>query len=64
MPDPTTTEPDYDAEMKLPPGMTCSDCAHIKRCLAFGFTSADATLCDFHPSRYRAAIARATQVAK
>lgn len=47
-------EPNYDEEMKLPQGKTCGDCAHIKRCLAFGFTRATATSCDFHPSRFRA----------
>lgn len=48
-------EPDYDAEMKLPDGKTCEDCAHWKRCKGFGFTVAGATSCDFHPSRWREA---------
>lgn len=46
-------EPDYAAEMKLPPGKTCGDCVHCKRCCAmFGHTPTD-TYCDFWPSRYR-----------
>lgn len=46
-------EPDYEAEMKLPPGKTCGDCRHVLRCLAFGYTSSEArTGCDFHPNRF------------
>ena len=47
-------EPDYEAGMRLPDGKTCGDCAHIRRCSSFGFSSAEAVSCDFHPSRYRA----------
>lgn len=47
-------EPDYDAEMRLPGGLTCSDCAHAKRCFGFGFSSPGRTSCDFWPSRFRA----------
>lgn len=46
-------EPDYEAEMRLPEGKTCGDCAHIRRCSAFGFSSAVNMSCDFHPSRFR-----------
>lgn len=47
-------EPDYDAEMRLPPGKTCGDCAHCKRCCAmFGRVPED-TSCDWWPSRFRA----------
>lgn len=36
----------------LPNGKTCGDCAHAKRCAAFGFTdSLDNTYCSFIPSR-------------
>lgn len=48
-------EPDHEAEMKLPPGNTCGDCVHIRKCLAmFGHIPSD-TYCDFWPSRYREA---------
>lgn len=33
----STQEPDYDAEMRLPPGKTCNDCAYSQRCFGFGF---------------------------
>lgn len=46
-------EIDYDAAMRLPPGKTCGDCAHVRRCVAmFGHVPAD-TACDFYPSRFR-----------
>lgn len=45
-------EPDYDAEMQLPPGKTCVDCIHFRRCnLIFGHVATD-TRCDWHPSRF------------
>jgi hypothetical protein len=48
-----TIEPDYDAEMALPPGKTCGDCVHCRRCCAiFGHVPSD-TRCDWWPSRYR-----------
>jgi hypothetical protein len=48
-------EIDYDAAMRLPPGKTCGDCVHIRRCVGmFGHVPAD-TSCDFFPSRYREA---------
>lgn len=38
----------------LPVGKSCGDCAHIKRCEAFGFTdSRERVECDFGPSRFR-----------
>lgn len=47
-------EPDYHAEMRLPPGKTCGDCVHLSRCIGFGFTSsAENVSCDFWPRRYR-----------
>lgn len=49
-------EPNYDPtdpdKMRLPQGVTCGDCYHIKRCKAiFGHTEAD-TYCDWSPSRF------------
>ena len=39
-------------KMKLPAGLTCGDCAHIKRCKAmFGHTESDVS-CDWAPSRF------------
>lgn len=44
------TDPD---KMRLPSGVTCGDCAHIRRCtLMFGHTATD-TYCDWSPSRFR-----------
>ena len=48
-------EPDYDAEMKLPEGKRCDDCAHAYRCFNLGYSQSGRTTCDFWPSRYRAA---------
>ncbi len=48
------TEPDYDAEMRLPVGKTCDDCVHSRRCFGFGFSEAGRTSCDFWPTRFRA----------
>lgn len=46
--------PDYDAEMTLPPGKTCSDCVHLRRCMrVLGCTSPERTSCDFYPNRFR-----------
>ena len=47
-------EPNYSAEMQLPPGKTCADCVSIRRCTAFGFSAADNAYCDFWPSRFQA----------
>lgn len=55
-----SSEPNYEAEMRLPPDKTCDDCAHARRCFAFGFSKPGRTNCDFWPSRFRAAIAKAT----
>jgi hypothetical protein len=41
-----------DASMLLPTGKTCAACAHVERCVAFGFSSRSATACDFAPSRF------------
>lgn len=49
-----TAEPDYAAEMKLPEGRTCDDCAHSRRCFAFGFAKSGNTSCDFWPNVFRA----------
>jgi hypothetical protein len=51
------SEPDYDAEMRLPDGMTCADCRHGWRCDAlFGAVRRAFTSCDFWPSRYIAKV--------
>lgn len=49
---PDEREPDYHAEMRLPPGVSCADCKHVKRCSGFGFTSPVRTSCDFWPNRF------------
>ena len=42
------TDPD---KMRLPKGVTCGDCVHIRRCSAiYGHTATD-TYCDWSPSR-------------
>jgi hypothetical protein len=39
-------------KMKLPAGVTCGDCFHIRRCKAiFGHVETDTT-CDWSPSRF------------
>jgi hypothetical protein len=39
--------------MNLPDGQTCGGCAHLGRCVAFGFTSGpDRRVCDFFPRRF------------
>lgn len=51
------TDPD---KMRLPTGINCGDCLHIRRCKGmFGHTETD-TYCDWSPSRFRAVIAKAT----
>lgn len=46
-------EPNYDAEMKLPAGKTCGDCANCRHCTGmYGIKPTD-TSCDFWPGRYR-----------
>jgi len=53
------TDPD---KMRLPSGVTCGDCRHIKRCKAmFGHVEADA-YCDWSPSRFAAAVNHTPQV--
>lgn len=47
-------EPDYDAEMRLPDGVTCDGCVHSKRCFGFGFSQTGRTSCDFWPNRFAA----------
>ena len=56
------SEPDYQKEMELPEGKTCSDCYHAYRCTALGYSKGDRTSCDFYPSRYREAPAAAQGV--
>ena len=43
------TDPD---KMRLPTGVTCGNCHHIRRCKAiYGHTESD-TYCDWSPSRF------------
>jgi hypothetical protein len=56
------TEPDYEAERKLPDGKTCADCRHGPTCGAlFGAVRQRFTYCDFWPSQY---LALATDAAR
>jgi hypothetical protein len=48
------TEPDYDAEMRLPAGKTCDNCINSRRCFGFGFSEAGNSSCDFWPTRFKA----------
>jgi len=41
-----------DDDMKLPPGKTCGDCAHLRRCKALFGCKPTNTECDFSPSRF------------
>jgi len=46
-------EPDYAAEMKLPPGKTCADCRNGPACdKLFGAVRRGFTSCDWWPRRY------------
>lgn len=48
------TEPNYDAERKLPEGKTCAHCQHGKICdKLFGAVRLAFNSCDFWPSRFR-----------
>lgn len=52
---PLNYDPADPDKMRLPVGVTCGDCVHIRRCtLMFGHTATD-TYCDWSPSRFRAA---------
>lgn len=43
-------------KMRLPVGVKCGDCRHIRRCsMIYGHTETD-TYCDWSPSRFVAAI--------
>lgn len=47
-----TAETDQ-ADMTIPHGLTCSDCARCRRCtLAFGHIPQD-RVCDWSPNRFR-----------
>ena len=37
----------------LPPGKTCADCVHCRRCCALFGQTPTGTSCDFWPSRFR-----------
>lgn len=42
-----------ERDLRLPPKKTCADCAHIRRCSAFGFSWPERNECDFWPVRFR-----------
>lgn len=51
--DAVRAEVDYDTEMKLPKGKTCSDCVHVARCVdVLGCTNPERMKCDFYPNRF------------
>ncbi|MCZ2496406.1 hypothetical protein GN316_06525 [Xylophilus sp. Kf1] len=55
------TDPD---KMRLPAGIACCDCGHIRRCKAiYGHTETD-TYCDWSPSRFFKAPAAAPAAAE
>jgi len=41
-----------DTCMSLPSDATCSDCAHVNRCSAFGFSRPGDQSCSFFPRRF------------
>jgi hypothetical protein len=45
-------EPNYDAEMQLPAGMTCDNCRHAQRCFGIGYSQPGRTSCDFWPNKF------------
>lgn len=55
------SEPDYDAEMRLPEGATCDDCRNVSHCFGFGFSHTGRASCDFWPSRFSRRIADALE---
>lgn len=60
-PGPLNYDPTDPDKMRLPQGTTCGDCVHIRRCsMIFGHTETDA-YCDWSPSRFHAATAKAQE---
>lgn len=52
-------DPSDPDKMRLPKGVTCGNCFHINRCKAiYGHVEKD-TYCDWAPSRFIPAIAKA-----
>lgn len=47
--------PDWQAEydMLLEDGVTCADCAHVRRCCMLFGQKSEQTACQFHPSRFQ-----------
>ncbi len=48
-------------DMKLPEGMSCVDCSHIRRCMALGIFGEDeypssVKSCDWSPSRFNKSV--------
>lgn len=44
-----------ESSMQLPPGKTCGDCVHIRRCKTLFGCKDSNVICDFAPSRFKAA---------
>lgn len=44
-----------DPAMILPPGKTCADCFHLKRCTWLISVNPKNLVCDWSPSRFREA---------
>jgi hypothetical protein len=54
--EPMRRAPNDTDRMNLPEGNTCADCVHCRRCtMMFGHIPED-EVCDWSPSRFRAAI--------
>ncbi len=47
------SEPDYNAEMRLPTGKTCDDCFAHKFCFGIGCSWSGRTSCDYWPNRFQ-----------
>ena len=42
-----------EESMKLPPGKTCDDCVHARRCFGIGYSTPGRTQCDFYPNKFQ-----------
>lgn len=55
-------DPSDPEKMRLPMGVTCTDCRHFRCCnLMFGHVETD-TYCDWSPSRYTAIVRAAAAI--
>ena len=55
--------PDWKAQydMLLDDGVTCADCAHVRRCTTLFGQNASDDSCQFHPNRFAKARAAAAE---